>query len=448
MIIIDSALRQREQDGRPVRVGMIGAGFMGRALANQLVNHAPGIRLAAIAARNVRAGVEAFEHARVAPAAAVVDSPRELDDRVASGRSTVVADAELVCAAPAIDLILDVTGAVDFGAKIALAAFEHRKHVVLMNAELDATLGPILQVYAKKAGVVLSACDGDQPGVALNLYRFVKGLGLIPRVLGSIKGLHDRARTPETQRAFAERWGQKPTMVTSFADGSKINFEQTVMANATGMTVACRGMLGGDHTGHVDDLVHRYDLDELKRLGGIVDYVIGASPQPGVFCLAENVDPRQEHLLRLYKLGDGPLYSFYTPYHLCHFEVPNTIGRVALFGDATAQPVGAPCVEVCAVAKRDVRAGESFDSFGGYMTYGEAVSAVEMRAGGYVPEGLIEGCLAIRDVKQHHVLRWNDVEPPGGRWSHRLYAAQISYFTSSSDSSALSPELARGMKSC
>ena len=161
----------------------------------------------------------------------------------------------------------------------------------------------------------------------VNLYRYVKGLGLIPRVMGNIKGLQDRYRNPTTQKGFAEKWGQNPVMVTSSADGSKVSFEQAIVANATGMSVPKLGMFGRDHKGHVDELTSMYDLDMLRELGGIVDYVVGAEPNPGIYCLAEHPDPKHRHYLNLYKLGEGPLYSFYTPWHLCHFEVPNTVAQ-------------------------------------------------------------------------------------------------------------------------
>ena len=156
-----------------------------------------------------------------------------------------------------------------------------------MNAELDGTLGPMLKLRADRAGVVYSASDGDQPGVQMNLYRFVRAIGVTPLVCGNIKGLHDPYRNPTTQEGFARRWGQNPYMVTSFADGTKISFEQATVANATGMTVARRGMLGHEHHGHVDELTERYDVDELRELGGIVDYVVGA--QAG----SRRVRPRQ-----------------------------------------------------------------------------------------------------------------------------------------------------------
>jgi predicted homoserine dehydrogenase-like protein len=427
MVIVDNALRAREMAGQPIRVGFIGAGFMARGLANQILNATSGIRLAAIFNRHVERAVDVYRYAGAAPPV-VVNRLRELEDAIRVGRPVVTGDPTLLCASEQIDVLIDLTGAVEFGAHVALDAFAHGKHVILMNAELDATLGPILQTYAKQHGVILSASDGDQPGVEINLFRFVRGLGLIPRVMGNIKGLQDPYRTPTTQKAFAEKWGQSPSMVTSFADGSKVSFEQAVVANATGMNVARRGMLAYEHREHVDTLTRRYDLDMLRELGGIVEYVVGAQPGPGVFCLAEHTDPRQRHYLNLYKLGEGPLYSFYAPYHLCHFEAPNTIGRVVLFGDAAGQPLAGPRVEVCAVAKRDLRAGETLDDYGHYMTYGEAANTAEVRERRYLPQGLVEGCRLKTDIARDHVITFDDVVVPAHRLADRLYAEQCAAF--------------------
>jgi predicted homoserine dehydrogenase-like protein len=171
-------------------------------------------------------------------------------------------------------VLVDVTGSVEFGAHVVLEAFKHGKDVVLMNAELDGTIGPILQT--DRHGVILTGCEGDEPGVQMNLYRWVKGLGLTPRLLGNVKGLQDRYRNPTTQKGFAERWGQNPAMATSFADGSKISFEQSAVANATGFKVRSRGMSRGlDYTGDVLKIGELYDVEELRRLGGAVDYAAG-----------------------------------------------------------------------------------------------------------------------------------------------------------------------------
>jgi predicted homoserine dehydrogenase-like protein len=327
-----------------------------------------------------------------------------------------------------VDVLVDVTGSVEFGARFILDAFQHGKDVVLMNAEVDATIGPILQVYAEKYNVILSACEGDEPGVEMNLYRWVKGLGLIPRVMGNIKGLQDPYRNPETQRGFAERWGQNPAMVTSFADGSKISFEQSIVANATGFKVKSRGMSRGlEYRGDVMKIGSLYDIDELRSLGGIVDYVVG-TPLTKVYCLAEHPDPKQQHYLNLYKMGEGPLYSFFIPYHLVHFEAPNAIARTVLFRDPAAKPLGGPVVEVCAVAKRDLKCGEILDDYGMFMTYGEAVNTEEMSAGRYLPEGLVEGCTLLRDIPKDSVIRYDDVRLPPNRLADQLRAEQYRHF--------------------
>lgn len=428
MIIVDTALRAREAEGRPIRVGMVGAGFMGRGVVNQIVNHVPGMRMAAIYARRPEQGVEAYTYAGVA-GSQVVETQAALDRGLELGQPVVTADPMLLCRTPHLDALIDVTGAIELGSHVALEAFRHGKHLVLMNAELDATLGAVLLDHARRHQVVLSTCDGDQPAVQINLHRFVSGLGLVPRVMGNIKGLQDRYRTPLTQRSFAEKWGQKPEMVTAFADGSKVNFEQAIVANATGLTVAKRGMLGWDHPEHIDTLTKRYDLEMLRAHGGIVEYVVGAQPGPGVFCLAEQPDERQRHYLNLYKLGEGPLYCFYTPYHLCHFEAPNSIARAVLFGDSAGIPLDGPRVEVCAVAKRDLKAGEVMDNYGHFMSYGEAVAADERRSHRYLPMGLVEGCRLVRDVPQDRVVTYDDIELPPGRLADRLYAEQERVFS-------------------
>jgi len=427
MVIVDAALRAREAEGRPIRVACLGAGFMGQGLTNQIVNSVPGMRMVAAFNRRTQRALDMFAYAGRNDAV-VVNTPGQLEDTIQSGKPAVAEDAYLLTRCEQIDVLVDVTGSVEFGARVILDAFRHGKDVILMNAEVDATIGPILQVYADKHGVILSACEGDEPGIQINLYRWVKGLGLIPRVMGNVKGLQDPYRNPTTQKGFAERWQQNPAMVTSFADGSKISFEQTVVANATGFQVKSRGMSRGlEYRGDVMNIGSLYDIDELRRCGGIVDYVVG-TPLTKVYCLAEHPDPKQQHYLNLYKMGDGPLYSFFIPYHLVHFEVPNAIARVVLFRDSVAKPLGGPVVEVCAVAKRDLKAGEILDDYGMYMTYGEAVNAGDMSRGRYLPEGLVEGCTLLRDVCKDSVLTYDDVTLPPHRVGDQLRAEQYRFF--------------------
>jgi predicted homoserine dehydrogenase-like protein len=313
-----------------------------------------------------------------------------------------------------------------------LSAIEHGKHVIMMNAELDGTVGPILKVHADKVGVVLTNADGDQPGVIMNLYRFVKGIGVKPVLCGNIKGLQDPYRNPTTQEAFARQWGQKPHMVTSFADGSKISFEQAIVANGTGMRVAKRGMLGPTVPSGtpLQEVVALYPLEALLEGPGIVDYVVGAAPGPGVFVLGTHDHPAQKHYLNLYKLGQGPLYCFYTPYHLCHFEVPNTVARAVLFKDAALTPLGAPCVDVVATAKIELKAGMVLDGIGYYMTYGQCENSDVVQAERLLPMGLAEGCRLKRDIPRDQTLSYDDVDLPEGRLIDKLRAEQDAYFGS------------------
>lgn len=427
MIIVDTALKARHEAGRPIHVGMIGAGFMGWGIANQIVNYLPGMELVAVASRTLG-------RARKAYAEAGMDSPREvttqadLEDAIRAGQPAITEDAHLLCRAEGIDALIEVTGTIEFAAGVILDAIDHHKPVVMMNAELDGTLGPILKTYADRAGVILSGCDGDQPGVEMNLFRYVKSIGLTPLVCGNIKGLQDPYRTPTTQARFAAQWGQAPHMVTSFADGSKISFEQAIVANATGMKVSQRGMIGRDFRGHIDELTQLYDVEDLKAWGGIVDYVVGAQPSPGVYVMGLMEDPKQQHYLRYYKKGDGPLYSFYTPYHLCHLEVPLSVARVVLCNDTVIAPIAGPMVEVITLAKTDLKAGETLDGIGYYMTYGQCENADVVQRQRLLPMGLAEGCRLKRDIPRDQAITYDDVTLPRGRLCDQLRAEQDARF--------------------
>lgn len=427
MIIVDTALKQREAAGKPIRVAMIGAGFMAQGIANQVLNYTPGMRLVAVANRTAQKAVNAYvNHGAAKPTQ--VETVSRLEACIKQGTPAVTNDPLLLCQADGVEAIVDVTGSVELGARCTMEAIRHGKHMILMNAEVDGTLGAVLKTYADKAGVVVSGCDGDQPVVQMNLYRFVKGMGLTPLLCGNIKGLHDPYRTPTTQKGFAEKWGQDPAMVTSFADGTKISFEQALVANATGMKVAKRGMYGHEFDGHVDDAKKLYDIDELKRLGGIVDYVVKTRPGPGVFVYATMDDPKQKHYLNLYKLGEGPLYSFYQPYHLCHFEAPMSLARAVLFNDAAMAPLGAPMVDVVATAKTDLKAGDTIDCLGGYLTYGLAENADVVQSQRLLPMGIAEGCKLRHAIPKDRVLTYDDVELPTGTLSVKLRAEQDAMF--------------------
>lgn len=431
MIIIDKLLNERRQEQKPIKVAMIGAGVVGQGLARQIIKYVEGMELVAISNRNLPAAAGAFRDAGVNDVL-VVESTDQLQEAIKQGRPAITENASALCQAEGIDVVVEVTGSFEFAASIALETIQNKKHFVTVNAEMDGTVGPILKVYADKAGVMYTNSDGDQPGVLMNLFRSVKGMGVRPVLCGNIKGLQDAYRNPTTQEGFAKKWGIKAFMATSFADGTKISYEQAITANATGMRVAKRGMHGPTvKTGTpIEETVNLYPLKDLLEGPGIVDYVVGAVPSPGVFVLGTIDDNVQKHYLNMYKLGEGPLYCFYRPYHLCHFEVPNTIARAVLLNDATIAPRGAPMVEVISTAKIDLQAGQTLDGMGYYMLYGQCENADLARVQRLLPIGISEGCKLKRNVAKDEVLTYDDIELPTGRLIDKLRAEQEVLFGS------------------
>ena len=425
MIIVDRALERREQAGDPVRVGMVGAGAMGRGIALQVATAVPGMEISAIANRTPANGEQAYRQAGAAEVRFVEDE-EQLAAALDEGVPAVTADPSLLAAAPQLDAILEVTGAVEFGCQVILDAIAQGKNVITMNAELQGTVGPILKQRADRSGVVLTDADGDQPGVMMNLYRFVRSIGVRPVLIGNMKGLHDPYRNPTTQEEFARRHHLTAHMATSFADGTKMSFEMTLVANATGLRAGQRGLYGPSCK-KVHDAAALFPLEQMLEVG-LVDYIVGAEPAPGVFVLGHHHDAEQRRWLKLYKLGDGPLYTFYTPYHLCHLEAPLTVARAVLFGDAAVAPDAGHVLDVVATAKQDLQAGQVLDGIGWYMTYGQCENADTARQENLLPMGLAEGCCLVRDVPKDRVLTYEDVELPVDRLCDRLRAEQIEAF--------------------
>src|SRR3954452_8184871 len=426
MIIVDRELRRAEEEGRPIRLALVGVGAIGHAVAFQVLTVTPGIQLVALCNRTVEKAEQAYRDAGVSDIARV-DSVPALERAIMDGRPAVTDDPRLVCEAEGIDAVYEATGTIEHGARVALAAIEHGKHVITMNAELQGTVGPILKRRADEAGVMFTDSDGDQPGVMMNLFRFVEGIGFDPVLIGNMKGLHDPYRNPTTQEEFARKAHLTPHMAASFADGTKVSYEMAIVANATGFRVGTRGMYGPD-CGDVHEAQELFDADELLS-GGMVDYVVGATPAPGVFILAHNEHPVQKHWMHLYKQGDGPFYTFYRPYHLCHLEAPSSVARAVLLRDATIAPRAGPVVEVVATAKRDLREGETIDPIGYYMTYGQCENSDVVDAQRLLPIGLAEGCRLLRDVPRDQVLSYDDVVVPTGRLADELRAEQNRVFS-------------------
>jgi len=426
MILLDTALKRCRENNTPVCMGVIGAGYMGRGMVLQTELSNMGMRVGAVFNRHIDKAAKAYTQAGIHDFILVNTLP-ELEEALAQNRYAITDNALLLCQAQGIAAVVEATGDIDFGALISLTAMEHGKHVVLMNAELDATLGPILKVYADKAKVILSDADGDQPGLLMNLIRYVQTIGFEPVLAGNVKGLQDRYRTPATQKEYAQQYKQKPHMVTSFADGSKISFEMAVVANATGFKVGQRGMYG-PRCRHVTEAVDLFPREQMLQ-GGLVDYVLGAEP-PGVFVIGYNDHPVQREHMLYYKMGPGPLYVFYTPYHLPTIEAPLTAARAVLFHDPAITPRGAPVCTVITMAKRDLQAGDVLDGIGGFDAYGVLENFDEVMSHNALPMGLCAGCQLQRDICKDAPIAWSDVHIPKDRIGDRLWQEQIRFFAS------------------
>jgi len=434
VIIIDRALEQREREQAPIRVALAGAGYMGRGIALEMLLRKTGMRLAAVGNRTLADAQRAFSDAGV-DSVRSVGGLDELEAAVEAGVPAVTDDVLSICRCTNIDVVVEATGEVEVGARTAVEAIEHGKHVVLMNAELDATIGPILKQRADAASVVITDTDGDEPGVAMNLYRYVKALGFEPVLAGNIKGFIDRHRTPATQADFAARHNQKPPMITSFADGTKLSMEATILANATGFGVTQRGMEGPSY-GDVREMVGHFDHDRLLA-GGVVDYVLGAEPGTGAFVVGYGDNPIRAQYMSYFKMGEGPLYLWYQPWHLPNFDLPLTVARAALFGDAAVAPLGAPSCEVVTVAKRDLAPGDVLDGIGGFDCYGTIENASTARAEDLLPMGLSEGCRVTRALRMDEAVSFGDVELPSDRISDALWNEQLALFERTGSRSTL-----------
>lgn len=420
-MLVDIALQAREAAGRPIRVGVVGAGATGRAIALQLATPVPGIRLVALASRTPSHVERAFRDAGILTWCNA-DCRGEAETAIAHSIPVLTDDASVLTACDGIDVLVEVTGSIDAAAKVALDAFYYGKHLVLVNAELDSLLGPILKQKADHAGVVFTNTDGDEPGVAMTLFRYLRSLGLRPVAAGNIKGMIDHYRNPETQRAFAEKHDQDARKVTSFADATKLSMETTVLANATGFQAGKRGMYG-PACADVRDVAGLLPAEQMLSTG-LVDYALGAAPNTGAFVVIHEESQLKKAQLAYYKLGDGPFYVFYTPFHLPHIQIASTIGRAAIHHDATVAPLAGPVCEVLAVAKRDLRTGECLDGIGGFCTYGLIDNRATARSLDLLPIGLSKGCIMRRDLPRDSVLTFGDVDVPEGRVADTLWREQ------------------------
>lgn len=426
MIIVDSALARRAAAGKPVRVALFGGGYMARCIALQIVSAVKGMELVAIVNRTVAKAERAYADAGATDWRRV-DTAAALDQAVADGRVAVTDDPSVVWASGMVDAVIEATGHVEYGTLVCYEALRHGKHVVMLGAEVDASVGPILKTYADQAGVVLTYTDGDEPGVGMNLYRFLDSMGYEPVLMGQMKGFLDRYRNPQTQTELANRLGQNPAVLACFADGSKLALEAAIMGNATGFVPQVRGMKGYP-VGHVNEMLEKFTPDDFAA-GGFVEYSLGAAPHTGAFVICRNDHPEKRKLMAYLKMGNGPLYMFYTPYHLPPWQIAHSVARAVLFQDATIAPRGAPVCDTASYAKRDLRAGEKLDGMGGYTCYGMVDRYESCTREDLLPIAVSLDCVLVRDVPKDQPIRYADVTLPRDRLVDRLRAEQAQRFS-------------------
>lgn len=410
MVSFTQALEDRESRQFPIKVGLVGAGKMGKAIMHQ-AKATKGVKLVAVAEKDrSRAHATLKELGYYGRHLKSSENPSELSEAIDKGVMALTTNASALIEIPDLDIIIDATGEVEVGAQLGYAAIMARKNFVMMNAEADATIGPILSKLASMAGVIYTGDLGDEPGTIMNyLYEPFTSLGF--RVVAAGKGKNNplnRHATPETIKGDAEARGLNPVILTSFVDGTKTMVEMTLLSNATGLTPDIRGMHGP--TAKIEEL-NQIFKDKTKGgildSEGVVDYVIGIAP--GVFIVVDIPDKEVKSNLTYLKVGDNPPYVFYRPYHLpgtetlltaiwaVHYRRP-VINAKGHFSDAIS------------IAKRDLKVGEVLDGIGGYTCYGSIEKREIVREEGLLPIGLSKGARVKKSIKRDQPITFEDVE--------------------------------------
>ena len=395
MVHLYRELERRERAGQIIQTGIIGTGSMGRGIAG-MVQITKGMRPALLVNRNIDRAIQTYVDLGHNAADIVRSNDvKTLDDAVLQAIPAVTTDAEAACAVPSLEAIVECTGTVEYAARVSLAAIAAKKHLIVMNAEMDSTVGCILAAKAREQGVVYSYADGDQPGVMMRLIEWVKGTGFEIVAAVNCKGYLNTRATPDDIRHYAERMKTSEAMVCNFTDGTKMNMENACVANGTGLIPEKRGMHGV--TTNLKNCLA--DFDHALKGRGVVDYTLGGDFGGGILVIgrSENYD-FVGHYLDYLKMGPGPNFLFFRPYHLCHVETPTTIGEAVVYNEATLTPLGAPVTEVLAMAKRDLKPGDMLDGIGGFTCYGEIDTVAN--SAGLLSMGLAENVRITAPVKQ------------------------------------------------
>lgn len=393
-------LALRADEGKPVRIGLIGCGEMGTDIVTQ-VAQMTGVEVAAIADTQPGRAMTAVETAgRPADSAVETKRPSGLLTAIEAGKTAVTAVSEFVATCDLVDVVIDATGKPAVGAEIGLTAMEHGKHLVMMNVEADVTIGAYLKHAAAKLGVVYSLGAGDEPSSCMELIEFVSAMGhtIVAAGKGKNNPLNHDA-VPDDYREEARQRNMNPRMLVEFVDGSKTMVEMAAIANATGLVPDKPGMHAPAATREeLSSVLCPIADGGVLSQKGVVDFTVGKGVAPGVFVIAEMSHPRLRERMNDLKLGAGPYYTFYRPYHLTSLEVPLTCARTVLYGKADMVPLDRPVAEVCAVAKRDLKPGERLDAIGETSYRSLIMKADEAREVNATPCGLLEGGTVVQPI--------------------------------------------------
>ena len=406
-------LAAHAEKGKPIRIGVIGSGEMGTDLVTQCMLM-PGLELAAISTRRPHTALAAHDIAYGhRDKARETDTRARMSEAIDMGLTAVTSDPALMVTAPEIDVVIDATGKPGVAADYDLMAMEHGKHIVMMNVEADVTIGPYLKHEADRLGVLYTVGAGDEPSSAMELIEFATALGytIVSAGKGKNNPLNHDA-VPDDYREEALRRNMNPRMLVEFVDGSKTAVEMAAIANATGLVPDVPGMHGPKASREElpSVLIPREDGGILNRVG-VVDYTIGKGVAPGVFVVVKAEHPRIIERMDDLHVGHGPYYGFFRPYHLTSLEVPLSAARIMLYGKPDMVPLPRPVAEVCAVAKRDLKPGESFDAIGETCYRSWTMTAEDARTKGAVPVGLLEGGKVTAPVKKGELLTSANAEP-------------------------------------
>lgn len=406
---INIRLRQREKEGRPIMVGLVGAGQMGSEIVSQ-IGEMRGMEACVVVDVSVERALKGFEHTRKHLEIVVADTLAEAERAVSAGKCVAATDYRIATRLSRVDAVIDATGSTRMAALVAMDAVDHKKHIVMMSVESDVTVGPILRRFAENAGVVYSLAAGDEPAAIVELYRFADSLGF--EVVAAGKGKNNPLNiysTPETEASKARERMMNPRMLCEFVDGSKTAIEMAAVSNATGLVPDKRGMHGARSS--VDQLnsvfVPLADGGVLNRRG-VVDFAIGV--HPGVFVI---VSTDNKHIMAGMKdrdMGPGPYYTLYRPFHLCSVEVPLTVCQAVFYGESSGHPGGRLVTECIAVSKRDLAAGETLDGIGEFCYRGSVELATIARDERLLPLGMAQGCRVTTDIPRDTAITYEMVE--------------------------------------